>query len=74
MTGKPEEKTIVGNRCKFVHDTSVNGQPLRKSNVKGNVLVFRNPEEDRTNCIVLKTLKKENQGLWAARKERVTIQ
>ena len=47
---------------------------MRKCNVKGNVLVFRNPEEDRTSCIVMKMLKKENQGLWAARKERVTIQ
>ena len=47
---------------------------MRKCNVKGNVLVFRNPEEDRTSCIVMKILKKENQGLWAARKKRVTIQ
>ena len=57
-----------------MHDTSVNGPPMGKCNVKGNVLVFRNPEEDRTSCIVLKMLKKENQGLFAARKERVTIQ
>ena len=47
---------------------------MRKCNVKGNVLVFRNHEEDRTSCIVLKMLKMENQGLWASRKERVTIQ
>ena len=44
MTGKPEEKTHVGNICRFVHDTRVNGQPMRRSKVKGNVLVFRNPE------------------------------
>ena len=57
-----------------MHDTSANGQPMRKCNVKGNVLVFRNPEEDRTSCIVLKMLKNDNQGLWAARKERATSQ
>ena len=58
----------------FVHDASVNGQPMRRSKVKGNVLVFRNHEEDRTSCIVLNILKTENQVLWAARKERVTVQ
>ena len=73
MMGKPEEKTIVGNRCEFVHDTSVNGQPMRKSKVKGNVLVFMNPEGS-TSSIVLIFLKTENQGLWAARKEIVTVQ
>ena len=41
--------------------------------MKGNVLVFRNHEEDRTSCIVLNILKTENQGLWAARKDRVTV-
>ena len=57
-----------------MNDTSVNGQPMRRSKVKGNVLVLRNLEEDRTSCIVLKMLKKDNQGLWAARKKRVTVQ
>ena len=47
---------------------------MRRSKVKGNVLVFRNHEEDRTSCIVLNILKTENQGLWAARKERVAVQ
>ena len=42
--------------------------------MKGNVLVFRNHEEDRTSCILLNILKTENQGLWAARKESVTVQ
>ena len=42
--------------------------------MKGNVLVFRNHEEDCTSCIVLNILKKENQGLWAARKEIVNVQ
>ena len=41
--------------------------------MKETVLVFRNHEEDLTNCIVLDILKTENQGLWAARKERVTV-
>ena len=59
MMGKPEEKTIVGKRCTFVHDTSVNGQPMRRSKVKGNVLVFINPE-GRTSSIVLIFLKMEN--------------
>ena len=45
-----------------------------RSKVKGNVLVFSNHEEDRTSCIVVDMLKTENQGLWAARKERITAQ
>ena len=47
---------------------------MRRSKVKGKVLVFRNHEEDRKSCIVLNILKTENQGLWAARKERDTVQ
>ena len=47
---------------------------MRRRKLKGNVLVFRNREEDRTSCIVLNILKTENQGLLAARKERVTLQ
>ena len=73
MTGKPEEKTIVGNICRSVHDTRVNGQPMRRSQLKGNVLVFRNPE-NRTRLIVFNILDTENQGLCAARKEIVTVQ
>ena len=46
---------------------------MRKSKVKGNVLVFMNPEGS-TSSIVLIFLKTENQGLWAARKEIVTVQ
>ena len=46
---------------------------MRRSKVKENVLVFRNHEEDLTSCIVLNILKTENQGLWAAGKERVTV-
>ena len=41
--------------------------------MKENVPVFRNHEEDLTSCIVLNILKTENQGLWAGRKERVTV-
>ena len=41
--------------------------------MKDNVLVFRNHEEDLTSCIELNILKTENLGLWAARKERVTV-
>ncbi len=71
MTGKPEEKTMVGNRCKVVDDTNVNGQPTRRSKLKGNVPVFRIPE-DKTSCSVLNIVKTDNQGMWAARKERVS--
>ena len=56
-----------------LHDARVNGQPMRRSKVKGNVLVFRNPE-NRTRLIVLNILETENQGLCAARKEIVTVQ
>ena len=47
---------------------------MRRTKVKGNVLVFTNHEEDRKRCIVLNILKTENLGLWAARKKRVTVQ
>ena len=57
---------------KFVHDTSVNGQPARRSKVKGHVIVFRNPE-DRRRFIVLNILKTGNQGFCAVGKERVTV-
>ena len=30
--------------------------------------------KDLTSCIVLNIMKTENLGLWAARKERVTVQ
>ena len=46
---------------------------MRRSLVKGNVLVFRNPE-NRTRLIVFNILETENQGLCAGRKERVTVQ
>ena len=42
--------------------------------MKGNILVFSNHDEDRTSCIVLNIVKTDNQGLWAARKERITAQ
>ena len=74
MTGKPEEKTTVGNICRFVHNTSVNGQPMSRSQVKVNVLVFRNPENRTSLKIVFNILGTENQGFCAARKERVTVQ
>ena len=34
---------------------------MRRSKVKGNVIVFRNHTENRTICIVLNILKMENQ-------------
>ena len=46
---------------------------MRRSQVKGNVLLFRNPV-GRTRFIVLNILEAENQGLCAVRKERVTVQ
>ena len=47
---------------------------MRRSKVKGNIIVFINHQENITICIVLNILKTENQGLWAAIKERVTVQ
>ena len=39
--------------------------------MKGNVLVFRNHEEDRKRCIVLRMFKTENHGLWAALNDKL---
>ena len=38
---------------------------MRRSKVKGNIIVFINHQENSTTCIVL-NIKTENQGLWAA--------
>ena len=53
MMGKPEGKIIVGKRCTFVHDTSVNGQPMRRSKVKGTVLVIINPEGGTSSIVLI---------------------
>ena len=46
---------------------------MKRNQVEGNVLVFRNPE-DKTSCIGLNVLvKTENQRSGEAREERVTV-
>ena len=66
--------TVVANTCKFVLDTRINGEPMKrgKDKLRGNMLTFRSPD-DKTSCIVLNLLKMENERSGAAREDRVTV-